>query len=145
MEELKQKVLFEFREFLRTKLIKEDRVNMAPVVVKTLKNQTAYGPHKNMTPIETTLHLQKAANIEFNKAKTNSNNMKARMITDFRNVNKILRRPGYQMEGSSLIIKKLNPDETCFSTLDLNIASQLRIPPMRAAIILPQGKYLYMV
>ena len=46
--------------------------------------------------------------------------MKVRMVSDFRPVNRVLKRPGYPMEGSAAILKKLNPDEGYFCTIDLS-------------------------
>ena len=125
-----------------------------------------------MTAIETPLHLQSAAGQELQKmlkagfieeshkssdycslaffvAKPNSDNLKARMVSDFREVNRILKRPGYPMEGSSLILKRLNPDEAYFCTLDLSSGyHQIRLAEESRdlfTIILPMGKYRYIV
>ena len=65
-------------------------------------------------------------------------------MADFREVNRTLKRPGYPMDGSSLILKRLNPDEAYFSTLDLSSGyHQIRLAEARRdlfTIILPQGK-----
>ena len=100
-----------------------------------------------MTAIETPLHLQSAANEELQKMlkagfiepchhstdwcarsffvmKPNSQPLKVRLVSDFRGVKKILKRPGYPMEGSSLLLKRLNPEETVFCTIDLSICQR---------------------
>jgi hypothetical protein len=66
------------------------------------------------------------------------------MVSDFREVNRILKRPGYPMEGSSLILKRLNPNEAFFATLDLSSGyHQIELAEESRdlfAIILPMGK-----
>ena len=82
-------------------------------------------------------------------AKPNSENLKARMVSDFREVNHILNRPGYAMEGSSLILKRLNQDEAFFCTLDLSSGyHQIELEEESRdlfTIILPRGKFRYTV
>ena len=74
---------------------------------------------------------------------------KVRMVSDFRPVNRILRRPGYPYEGSTQILKRLNPEEPFFSTIDLSSGyHQLTLHEDDRdlfAIILPQGKFRYRV
>ena len=172
MEELREKLLKEFSEVFKTELSKEDRIKIDPVKVETVMNYKSFKPVNRMTPIETPLHLQPAAKKELQKmmnagfleeckaptdycsraffvAKPNSDNLKARMVADFRSVNKILRRPGYPMEGSALILKKLNPDEGYFCTIDLSSGyHQIEIHEDSRdlfAIILPSGKFRFTV
>ena len=54
------------------------------------------------------------------KPSSTPDSIKVRLVSDFRGVNKILRRPGYPMDGSSLILKRLDPNETFFATIDLS-------------------------
>ena len=68
-------------------------------------------------------------------------------MSDFMNVNKILKRPGYPMEGSGQIMKRLEPNKSFFATLDLSsgyhqseIAEESRD---YFAMILPQGKFSF--
>ena len=86
--------------------------------------------HNAFTPIKTPRFLQKAANEELSKmikagflepvekattwcsrgffvSKPGSNKLKARLVSDFRNLNRVLRRPGYPLDGSSMILKRL--------------------------------------
>ena len=54
------------------------------------------------------------------KLSSTASDVRVRLVSDFRGVNKILRRPGYPMDGSSLILRRLNPDEGFFATIDLS-------------------------
>ena len=87
---------------------------MDPVKIETVQNRASLKPVNRMTAIETPLHLQPAAGKELQKmlnagfieesqrsteycsqaffvAKPNSDNLKARMVSDFRGVNRILK------------------------------------------------------
>ena len=72
-----------------------------------------------------------------------------RLVSDFRGVNRILKRPGYPMEGSHQIMKSLNPEEPYFATFDLSSGyHQCRLDPRDRdlfSVILPQGKYRFKV
>ena len=162
----------EFSDIFKTELTIHNRIDLPPVNIKTVANQASFRPTQKTTAIDTPLHLQSAAAKELSNmlkagfleeshhsaphcsrgffvAKPNSDNLKARLVADFRDVNRILKRPGYPMDGSSLILKRLNPDEAYFSTLDLSSRyHQIRLAEASRdlfTIILPQGKYRYTV
>ena len=67
MQDLKEKLLKEYAEVFKTDLTKEDRINMEPVVIETVKNRASFKPVNRMTAIETLLHLQSAAAKELQK------------------------------------------------------------------------------
>ena len=71
--------------------------------------------------------------------------MKVRMVADFRNLNKILKRPGVPVEGSTQLLKRMNPAHRYFGVLDMTSGyNQIQIPEQYRdlfTIILPQGKY----
>ena len=46
--------------------------------------------------------------------------VKARLVADFRGVNKKLRRPEHPLEGSSGILKRLNPKHKYFVAVDMS-------------------------
>ena len=46
--------------------------------------------------------------------------IKARMVADFRVLNKALKRPNYPLEGSSQLIKQVNHRHKYWVTLDFN-------------------------
>ena len=110
--------------------------------IETIKEADNIKKKNLITVIETPLHLQSAVNEELQKMvaagfiqpchhstdwcarsllvmKPNSHPLNVRLVSDFRGVNKILKRTGYPMEGSSLLLKRLNPNETVFCTIDL--------------------------
>ena len=85
--------------------------------METIKYVDSFKAHIAYTPIKTPRYLQKAANEELAKmlkagfiepvehatswcsrgffvSKPGSNNVKAHLVSDFRNLNRILRRPG---------------------------------------------------
>ena len=76
-------------------------------------------------------------------------NIKVRLVSDFRGMDKILCPPGYPMDCSSLFLKKLDPNETFFATIDLSSRYPLVFfdPASRNlfSVILPQGKFRYTV
>jgi hypothetical protein len=53
MQELREKLLKEYAEIFKTNLTKEDRINMDPVVIETVRNRTTFKPVNRMTAIET--------------------------------------------------------------------------------------------
>ena len=174
MHELKKQLLNEFSDVFKKDLEKHDRIKMKPVKIETIPNAKAIRPHNAYTPIETPIHMQNAANAELSrimqagqleechhatdwcargffvtKPSSTVDSIKVRLVSDFRGVNKILRRPGYPMDGSSLILKRLDPNETFFATIDLSSGyHQVALDPASRdmfSIILPQGKYRYTV
>ena len=100
-------------------------------------------PSNCMTPAEIPLHLRKAANKELQArikagfleechhstswcarsffVEKNSSDpepeVKVILVSDFRQVNRILKRPGYPLEGSSQILKRLDPSEPFFANV----------------------------
>ena len=75
--------------------------------------------------------------------------MKARLVADFRGVNRKLRRPEHPLEGSSGILKRLNPKHCYFAAVDFSSGfSQIPLAEESRnlfTIILPWGKYRYKV
>merc|ERR1711954_87160 len=70
-----------------------------------------------------------------------------RLVTDFRPVNKILRRPGYPNEGSTQLIKRIPADARCFAVMDLTSGFfQCELPEKYRglfAFVLPMEKLHY--
>ena len=107
MSQLKQNLLKEFKDIFKTELSVHDRIDIEPVNIETNANLASFRSSAKTTAIDTPLHLQNAATKELNKmikagfleeshhstpyvsrgffvAKPNSDNLKARLVADFR-------------------------------------------------------------
>ena len=75
--------------------------------------------------------------------------VKARLVADFRGINKKLRRPEHPLEGSWGILRRLDPQDKYFAAVDFSSGfSQLPLAEESRNlfnIILPWGKYRYCV
>ena len=73
----------------------------------------------------------------------------ARLVADFRGINKKLRRPEIPLEGSLNILRRLDPRDKYFACVDFSSGfSQLPLDEESRDlfnIILPWGKYRYCV
>ena len=174
MVKLRNTLMKEFADVFKKDLEKHDRIRMDPVIIETIEKQDHIRPSNAYTAIETPLHLQRAASAELarilkagmieecktatswcsrgffvTKPSSDASDVKVRLVSDFRGVNKILRRPGHPMDGSSMILKRLNPSEGFFCTIDLSSGyHQIALAEESRdlfAIVLPQGKYRYTV
>ena len=70
-----------------------------------------------------------------------------RLVTDLKPVKKIVDKVGYPFDGSSHILRRLDPEETYFAVVDF-VQGSLQIPLQPdsrdlMSIILPQGKYRF--
>ena len=125
MEALKKRLMKEYKDIFKTELSTEDRIDIEPVVIDTVDNFKSFKPVNHMTAIECPLHLQSAAKKDLKKmmdagflekckkptsycsraffvAKPGSgsgSDLKVRMVSDFRQVNRVLKRPGIPWRG----------------------------------------------
>ena len=69
------------------------------------------------------------------------------LVADFRNINKTLRRPGVPLEGSSQLLRRMDPNHRYWFVMDMTSGyHQIYLPEEFQdlfAIILPQGKFRY--
>merc|ERR1712030_225078 len=81
--------------------------------------------------------------------KPGKDSVKARLVADFRGINRKLRRPEHPLDGSWGILKSLNPHNKYFAAVDFSSGfSQLHLAEESRHlfnIILPWGKYRYCV
>merc|ERR1711888_385855 len=75
--------------------------------------------------------------------------VKVRLVADFRGVNLKLQRPEYPLDNSSSILKRLNPQHKFFAAIDMS-SGYSQIPLSEECrnmftILLPQGKFRYTV
>ena len=75
--------------------------------------------------------------------------MKARLVSDFRQLNRSLKRPHYPLEGSSQLLKILNKNHRFWAVLDFTSGyhqCELHVDDRDVfSITLPQGKFRYCV
>jgi hypothetical protein len=166
MQKLKDQLLADFADVFKKDLDKGDHIKVKPVEIETILTSNRIRPHNAYTPIETPIHMQKAASQELSrilkqatnwcargffvtKPSSTASDIKVRLVSVFRGVNKIFRRPGYPMDGSSLILRRLNPNESFFATIDLSSGyHQVALDEASRdlfCVILLQGKYRYTV
>merc|ERR1712105_516100 len=75
--------------------------------------------------------------------------VKVRLVADFRGVNLKLQRPEYPLDNSSSILKRLNPQHKFFCAIDMS-SGYSQIPLSEECrnmftILLPQGKFRFCV
>merc|ERR1712105_547766 len=75
--------------------------------------------------------------------------VKVRLVADFRGVNLKLQRPEYPLDNSSSILKRLNPQNRYFCAIDMS-SGYSQIPLSEECrdmftILLPQGKFRFTV
>ena len=112
-----------------------------PDIKIDVEENTNIKPSNAKTPAFVPLHLRTAANEElknlikswvleechsqtewcsrgiFVPKNSDDGNLKCRLVADFKNINKILRRPGYPMEGRSALLKRIPSENKFFSTI----------------------------
>merc|ERR1711984_30758 len=75
--------------------------------------------------------------------------VKVRLVADFRGVNQELQRPEYPLDNSSSILKRLNPQHKFFAAIDMSLGySQIPLTEEcrnMFTILLPQGKFRFTV
>ena len=80
---------------------------------------------------------------------TKDGSIKARLVTDLRDVNSNTKRVGTPLDGSSHILKRLQSDETWFCSVDMSSGySQVNLHEDSRdtfCIVLPAGKFRYCV
>ena len=169
-EILKSKLMQEFGDIFKEDLDKSDVIDCPKVSLDI--DESLGQPHNVMTSAEIPIHLRQAADRELKRAlkagwlepcnhptewcsrglfvqKSTSpgEEIKVRIVADFCRLNQILKRPGYPMEGSQHLLKRLNPKHKFFAAVDLSSGyNQIYLPKKYRdyfCIILPQGKFRF--
>ena len=143
LKELKEKLLLRYSDIFKSKLEPDDRIKTAPVKMDLIENHKKISPRNAMNAAEIPAHLRTAGDNElrdmleagflepcnhptawcsrsFFVQKPGVGPTRVRMVSDFRPVNRILARPGYPYEGSTSILKRLDPEEPFFANIDLS-------------------------
>ena len=131
---LKEKWLRDYPDVFKEDLDINDRIQMEPVVVDLVENHQEIQTYHPKNPLDVPAYLEEAARKELQRMLTAGmlepvqgytptlsrgffvekptrpgEPVKACLVADFRGVNKKLRRPEHPLEGSSGILKRLNP------------------------------------
>ena len=167
IKKLRKKLLRKYAAVFKRDLGKEDRVNLDPVKIELIDSSKDMG--NAMIPVETPRHLQVAAAEElarllksgclepvhhptencshafFVQKNTKDGTIKARLVTDLRKVNTSLIRVGTPLDCSSHILKRLQPEEIMFCSVDMSSGyHQVTFDEDSLevfTIILPAGKF----
>ena len=168
-KKLRKEVMEAFPDNFREELRKEDRLNIEPVRLELDENRNIKPTHVT-TSHETPLHLVKASNQEFKRllaagilekvehatewcsrgffvAKPGSDPIAARFVTNFRGLNKALKRPLWPTESSSQLLRRINPKARYFAAFDL-VSGYHQVPLHEedrdlCAVATNYGKYRY--
>merc|ERR1712055_549773 len=139
-EALKQALMKDFSQVFKEDLTIEDRIKMEPVKIKLVENHKDIPVYHPKAANEIPAYLCAAADKELNRMiaggllekveeysetvsrvffvpkKTDpGEEVKVRLVADFRGVNLRLQRPEYPLDNSSSILKRLNPGDRFFA------------------------------
>ena len=171
LAKIKASLLKKYHIVFKDELDKNDRLDIEPLKLELIDNYDDVPPTNHMTPFATPRHLQEAADKELNKLlaagvlekvehptewcsrgffvqkNTYGGTPKVRLVRDLRGVNKILKRVGHLLDGSSHILKRLEPSDKFYAVCDLSMGyHQLELHEDSKdlfSIVLPQGKFRY--
>ena len=131
-------MLNKFKDIFKEQLSKEDVIRCKEFNID-VNRDSDFKPRNYMMPVDIAAHLHKAADKELKKAikagvlepcnkvsewptpglfvekqRKEGEAINERIVADFREVNRILKRTGYPMEGSSQLLKRLEPQDRYF-------------------------------
>ena len=162
----------DFPDVFKEDLEKEDRIDIAPIKIDLVNNHEDIHVFHPKTAVDVPAYMEEAARKElarmlkagmieqiegytenlscgFFVEKPGKESVKARLVADFRGINKKLRRPEHPLEGSWGILRRLDPQDKYFAAVDFSSGfSQLPLAEESCHlfnIILPWGKYRYCV
>ena len=136
-------MLREFSDVFKEDLGKEDRIDIEPIKIGLVDNHEDIQVFHPTTAVEVSPYMEAAARkklarmlntgmIEeiqgytknlsrgFIVEKPGRDEVKARLVADFRGINKKLRRPEYPLEGSWGILRRLDPWDKYFAAVDFS-------------------------
>ena len=169
---LRDTILKNHHDIFKEKLGPEDRVNCPPVKLE-IDHSRNIRPVKNSKAFDVPFHLRKSATAEFremlkaglvtetkNEAsdwcsqafpvrKPNSWPIKCHWVTDFRNLNKALKRPVWGGESSGQLLRHVEPTARFFVCFDAICGfHQVRVDEARSKLLnitTQMGNYRYTV
>ena len=133
-EEIRKKYLKKYSDIFKEKLEKGDKVKCPPVRIETIKG-SGVKPINCRTPVPVPAHYRKSADKQIRdflragiierchhhtpwlsrglfigkKKEKDSQEVKVRLVADFKDVNRVLKSPNYPNEGSDAHIKQIDP------------------------------------
>ena len=144
-EALRQSWMKDFSQVFKEDLTIEDRIEMDPVKIQLVENHEEIPVYHPKAANEIPAYLRAAADKELNRMiaggllekveeysetvsrgffvakKTDpGEEVKVRLVADFRGVNLRLQRPEYPLDNSSSILKRLNPGDKFFAAIDMS-------------------------
>ena len=167
---IKDAWLKDFKNVFKEDLTIEDRIKMDPVKVQLVEDHANIEVHHPKACNEIPAYLKQAADRELarmleggllepvqeysetvsrgffvEKKGAPGEEVRVRLVADFRGVNRKLQRPEYPLENSWGILKRLNPEHRFFSAIDMS-SGYSQIPLSEECrdmftILLPQGKF----
>merc|ERR1712215_37346 len=173
-EEIRKAWLKDYPQVFKEDLSKEDRIQMDPVVVELVPDHENIEVYHPKACNEVPAYLKNAADKELKrmleggllepvheyspivsrgffveKNTAPGEEVKVRLVADFRGVNQKLQRPEYPLDNSWGILKRLNPNHRFFSAINFS-SGYSQIPLAEECrdmftILLPQGKFRYTV
>ena len=171
VEKLRKKLLRKYSAVFKRDLGKEYRIIIDPVKIELIDDSRDMG--NAMIPSEAPRHLQDAADEKlarllksgclepvhhptsncsrafFEQKNTKDGTIKARLVTDLRNVIYNTKRVGTPLDGSSYILNRLQHDETMLCSVDMSSGyHQVNLHEDSRdifTIVLPAGKFPYCV
>ena len=142
-EELKKRWLRDFSDIFKETLTREDRLSIPKIKIYLVEGHQKIQTYKPRTPMEVSPYMEPAAKKELSRMvetgmleeidyytehlsrgffveKPGKTEVKARLVADFRAVNKKLRRPEIPLEGSWNILRRLDPRDKYFACVDFS-------------------------
>ena len=173
-EEIRKAWLKDYPHVFKEDLTREDRIEMDPVKVQLVEDHESIEIYHPKACNEVPAYLKSAADKELSrmleggllepvhefspivsrgffveKKTAPGEEVKVRLVADFRQVNQKLQRPEYPLDNCWGILKRLDPSHRFFSAIDFS-SGYSQIPLAEECrdmftILLPQGKFRYTV
>ena len=136
-QKLKEELVEEFKDVFQEELLPGDKINGPPVKIEIDEDLDVI-PTNVKAPCDVHIQLRGASDQEikdllatgviaeskgptrhcahgmFRRKKTKDGSIKVRLVADLQGVNKILKRPGWPNEASSILLKRIDPRPESF-------------------------------
>ena len=137
-KKLKEKITQKYKSNFKAKLSPDDRMNVEPVTLQ-IDESRKIPPVKHIRPFDVPFHLRKPWETEIRNALEGDilrpvdyptewsskafavpkqDSTKVRLVADFRQLNKALKRPHWPTESSGQLLRHIDPKARFFVTID---------------------------